>query len=369
MKIAVFIEDFGATGVVRNALAIAGRLAESGQEVILVAARPEGVLRDRAPSGVATVELGSGAARRGRKALMRRSIPSLRKFLRDHKPDVLFSGGNHGHLLCLVASAFLPCRTIVRVSNDLAHGGEGDPNPLGGALRRLKFRFILNRADRVVLVSHRLLEQVAALDVRLARKAVVIPNGVDAETVREQAEGPDSGFGLAPPFALATGRLVPQKNFATLLEALAIARRSADLRLLLIGSGPLRGTLEEQARRLGIDGALRIVDPVPNPFPAMKQAEVVVLPSWWEGSSNVLLEALACGTPVVASRTAGSADEILDRGRYGLLVDPDDPDAMASAILQQMGPRTVPPKDRAKSYDRRASLDAYEGLIAELAAR
>ena len=100
---------------------------------------------------------------------------------------------------------------------------------------------------------------------------------------------------------LAMGRLVPQKNFATLLEALAIARRSKDVRLLLIGTGPMKAALLALAEGLGISDAVQMIDPVPNPFPIMKRSAAMILPSWWEGSSNVLLEAIACGTPVVAS--------------------------------------------------------------------
>jgi glycosyltransferase involved in cell wall biosynthesis len=203
----------------------------------------------------------------------------------------------------------------------------------------------------------------------LARKAVVIPNGVDVAAVCAQAEQPAAGFDYNGPVALAVGRLVAQKNFGTLLEAVAIARRSIDLNLLLIGAGPLKAELEESARGLGLGDAFRIIDPVSNPFPLFRQADVIVLPSWWEGSSNVLLEALACGTPVVASRTAGSAEEVLDEGRYGLLVDPSDAQALADAIIRQVGPDALGPQDRAADYDRSKSLDAYADLIAGLDAR
>ena len=95
----------------------------------------------------------------------------------------------------------------------------------------------------------------------------------------------------------------------------------------------------------------------------------MILPSWWEGSSNVLLEAIACGTPVVASRTAGNAAEILGDDEYGLLVDPSSAEELAAAILTQIGPGPTLPKDRAQAYDRSVAMTAYAQLVDGLAAK
>jgi glycosyltransferase involved in cell wall biosynthesis len=95
----------------------------------------------------------------------------------------------------------------------------------------------------------------------------------------------------------------------------------------------------------------------------MREAGLFALPSLWEGSSNVLLEALACGTPIVASRTAGDAELILDRGRFGLLADPADPADWAGAILRQLGSERVLPGDRADGFSRQAALASYLALF------
>jgi len=283
MKIIVFVEDFGATGVVRNAIAIAGRLAEIGHDVTLLAAKPDGVLRASVPEAVVSASLNEHGESGSRKAVMRRSFARFRKFVVREKPDIVFSSGNHGHLLVLGGTRLLPCRTIVRISNDLDHrGSEREVGAWSAFTRKLKFRTILTLADRVVLVSARLLDQVKALDPALARKAVVIPNGVDVEAVRAQAEDelPEpSLFTGDAPVIVAMGRLVPQKNFAMLLHAVAIARKSKDLRLLVIGTGPLEAPLFLVADRLGIADALRVIGPVANPFPIMKRSAAMILPS------------------------------------------------------------------------------------------
>lgn len=370
MKIAIFIDDFSATGVVVNSIAIARRLHDRGCAVRLVASQAEGALLDTVPDGVTIVGLlpagNTKASRRGR---LRRSIPEFRKQLKAFAPDVLFSAGNHGHLASVMASRGLSgCRTIVRISNDLDHMIDGKPvRPFSRWWRVLKFRTVAAFADRLVFVSPHLLRSEAVLGKGAIRKAVVIPNGVDAEAVRKRAAEPVSHRWLSDvgehPLVLAVGRLAPQKNFDNLLRAVAIARRSRPVRLLLTGSGPLKQALQEQAAALGIGEAVEFMAPVSNPIPFIAGASVLALPSWWEGSSNVLLEALACGTPIVASRTAGSAEDVLDSGRYGLLVDPGDPEAMAAALLRQAGDDRILPGDRALDFSRDAALAAYADLI------
>jgi len=369
-RVAIFIDDFSATGVVVNSIAIARRLLERGCVVQMIASQAEGALIGTVPEGVTVVGLlpadKAGSARPGR---LRRSLPEFRRRLREFAPDVLFSAGNHGHLASALASLGLPkCRIIVRISNDLDHMIDGKPvKPYSRWWRILKFRTVAMFADKLVFVSPHLVRSEKVLGKGGIRKAVVIPNGVDARVVRERAKHEVSHEWLSStaeqPLVLAVGRLAGQKNFENLLRAIAHARRSRPLRLLLIGSGPLESALREQAAALGIAQDVDFMAPVPNPIPFIAGASVLALPSWWEGSSNVLLEALACGTPIVASRTAGSAEDVLDHGRYGVLVDPGDPVAMGEGLLRQIGGDVRLPGDRALAFSRDAALDAYVDLI------
>jgi glycosyltransferase involved in cell wall biosynthesis len=190
---------------------------------------------------------------------------------------------------------------------------------------------------------------------------------VDIEAVRRRAretcDHPWLSDAADVPVVLGVGRLVRQKNFGALIRAVGLARKVRPLRLLIIGSGPLQDELEAEVQRLGLSDCVAIIPPVANPMPYLARAAVVALPSWWEGSSNVLLEGLACGTPIVASRTAGSAQHVLDSGRYGLLVDPGDPEEMAAALLRQIGKDVLLPGDRALDFSREAALNAYAELI------
>ena len=369
VKVAIFIEDFSATGVVTNAIAIARHLSQQGCDVHLLATQDKGPLRESLGEGIEVISLlepeKTATTRRGR---LRRAIPAFRQKLKQLSPDVLLSAGNHGHLATALVSRLVSgCHTIVRVSNDLDHMIDGKPTrPYSRWLRLAKFRTMAAVADKIVFVSPHLVRSRAMSGKKSARKAVVIPNGVDVEAVRERARAACDHPWLDDrdvPLVLGVGRLALQKNFGNLLRAIAIAKKTRPLRLLLIGSGILREELLRDAQALGIADAVEILRPIDNPMPYIGRASVLALPSWWEGSSNVLLEAMACGTPVIASRTAGNAEDVLDHGRYGVLVDPGDPESIAAALLLQCSDVARRPEGRAMEFSRNSSLEAYADLI------
>jgi glycosyltransferase involved in cell wall biosynthesis len=127
---------------------------------------------------------------------------------------------------------------------------------------------------------------------------------------------------------VAVGRLVPQKNHALAVEALALL---PDVRLAILGEGELRGELERLVEERGLAGRIVLPGVRADARAIVAAADVLVLPSRWEGLPLVVLEALAAGTPVVATAVRG-VRELLADGSTGLLVDPDDPAALAAAV-------------------------------------
>lgn len=372
-RIAIFVDDLSATGVVRNAIAIANRLHTEGWEACVVASRAEGTLRSGLVEGIPVRQLiDDGSSPPSRRTRLIRSFKYYRRFLKSFRPDVLLSAGNHGHWPTILAAKAVPgCRTVFRISNDIEHRSEDTSRKgLRGLGRRLKLKLVSDYSDLMVVVSPHLLGHPVIASAHSAGKVALIPNGVDVDEVRERAQGHCDHPWLADdaeePFVLGVGRLVRQKNFKALIRALALARGAKPLRLLIIGSGPLQEELECEAARLGIGESVAIIPPVANPMPYMARAAVVAVPSWWEGSSNVLLEALACGTPVVASETAGSARLVLDEGRYGALVDPANVDQIAAALLRQCSEFAALPSIRARDFSIDEALDAYSSAISDL---
>ena len=373
-SIAIFVHDLSATGVVRNALAIARHMQDVARWRVRLLLGHEGGDLASAADGIARDVLLTDEEAHGRRSrALIRAIPRLRALIRDNPPNILLSAGNHAHLPCLLATRGLqrPLR-VYRISNDLAHKSGGLGALPGAIRRRLVAGWIARDAARLVLVSPNLAREAVLGRALRKGKAVVIRNGVPLAAVAAQKDAPcgHPWFDEDIPVLIAVGRLVQQKNFPTLLHALARARRTRELRLILLGGGSPenQAELEELAASLGLTGALDFVGRVANPFPYIARAAALVLPSFWEGSANVLLEAMACGTPVVASRTAGNAAEVIGNGQYGVLVDPADADAMAEAILRQCDPATrIAPGTRAQDFDIRKTLNAYARLFAELA--
>ncbi len=364
--IAIFVHNLAATGVVRNAIAIATEAVQNGHAVDLVVWRAEGTLADSLDPAIRLVTLDRSGIASGRGSELVRALLPLRRYLRTEKPALILSAGNHGHLLVWAAlRGMSSIQRIYRISNELAR-----PDEKGTMKSRLRHRIamlLLRDADRIVTVSQRL-RDVMGDD----PKITVIPNGVAVEKVRAAAQHPCEHPWLqdgAPPVMMGIGRFVRQKNWKNLLSALAIVNRSTDLRLIILGAGSERARhwLEAEIAANGLSGKVALPGTVANPFAWLARARLFALPSFWEGSPNVLLEAMACGVPVVASWSAGNAAEILDGGRFGLLIDPNDPEEIARAILTQYDPASrIVPQKRAEAFDLSVTLTRYRQLLGVL---
>ena len=144
---------------------------------------------------------------------------------------------------------------------------------------------------------------------------------------------------------LAAGRLHIQKDFPTLLRAFALVRKEIPSRLVILGEGEKRKELEDLAQELGIRKDLDLPGFVENPYKYMKRAAVFVLSYQWEGLPTVLVEAMACGCPVVSTDCPSGPREILENGRWGKLVPPGDPMKLAEAIKEILTNRNRFPAD------------------------
>ncbi|WP_298398672.1 glycosyltransferase [Sphingobium sp.] len=370
MKIALYVHALAATGVVRNVRLLAADLTARGHDVELVTALPGG-------AGVADVRHHALLPDAGGSRLLQkwRAMPRLHAHLRATRPNLLISAGNHGHLTVLLGSRARPgLRRLYRISNDMRRAALGTPKGLIASTgRMLMARLLAADADHLVLVSPTLAEGVPPFARALAAgRASVIENAIDADAARRQADFPAPHPWLEEPVPvlLAIGRLAPQKNFPTLIDAFARLRQERPARLILLGESrdDARQSLYRRAAALGVEADLLLPGAVDNVFPWIARAAAFILPSWWEGSANVLLEAMALNRPIVASHSAGNAAALLDHGRHGLLIDPADPDAMAQAMARQIDPATrLLPGDRIDAYDLSGWSDAWQRTLARFA--
>lgn len=371
--VAIMLFDLSVSGVSRNAVRVANAAQAAGLRTEVWLAQPRGELREALAPAIAVpglgAELAPGYTRRQRKAASAALAGSLASLYDERRPAVALSAGNHFHDLAVAARRLASnheMRLLGRVSN-AAPNANRSLNPLKLLMKRRKAAARYAEMDRLIAVSREIKnELVGRLKVPEA-KIALIPNGIDLAFVEQQS----ASLAAWPweddtPVILGVGRLTPQKNFELLIDAFAIARRERPLRLAILGGGPdgAQEALIDRAQSLGVADDVWLPGHVANPFPFYGQADLFALPSRWEGMSNALLEAMACGCPVVATTSAVGSAEILDGGRYGRLAGAE-PAALASAILASLDDRI--PADtliaRAGEFDLEASLRGYVELF------
>jgi glycosyltransferase involved in cell wall biosynthesis len=356
----LYVHDLRGSGVVTNAIALARRLGAE-RETLLVAGYDKGLNRTVDVSPARLVVL-SGAEEPERPRLA--AGLKLRRLVRDRKASLVMSLGNYGHKSVFVATSGHKVNAVYRISNEIGRPVKG----LRNLKRRSWHRLFLLSAKRIVLVGRALAEQPLFARAIASGRAAYIPNGVDVDRARALAEAPaphawfsDAGA----PVVLTIGRIHPQKNLEGLIDAAALAIQQMPMRLMIVGSGdPQRiARLKARAAELGMSDAVMFAGETDNVFAWLKHARPFVLPSHWEGSSTALLEALALRVPVVAARQAGDARFVLGDGKYGVIVDADEPASIAAGMVTQLGPDAILPGDRVEAYRLSATHQLYLDLL------
>jgi glycosyltransferase involved in cell wall biosynthesis len=165
------------------------------------------------------------------------------------------------------------------------------------------------------------------------------------------------------------GRLTAAKDFPTLVRAFAVVRAQRPARLVIVGDGEERGALLDLAKTLGIEKDMRLTGFDTNPYRYMSRSAVFVLSSQWEGFGNVLVEAMALGTPVVSTNCESGPAEILEDGRWGKLVPVKDHRALATAILHTLAQPGPDARKRAEDFSVDRIVEEYLALLLPIGSR
>jgi glycosyltransferase involved in cell wall biosynthesis len=202
----------------------------------------------------------------------------------------------------------------------------------------------------------------------MAGRIVVAPNGVLTPELERMAaeEVPDRTLFRADcPVVLAVGRLSHVKDFGTLIRAFALVRREHLARLVILGEGPKRKRLEALVRKLGLENDVRLPGFVKNPYAYMARARLLVVSSLTETGPNVLIEALACGIPVVATDCDYGPREILQGRWFGSLVPVRDPVSMAGTVLERLRstPRPVDAGNELRCYRHQVAAGRFWEIV------
>ena len=296
--------------------------------------------------------------------------------LRRFKPHVVLSFRKGMSLIALGAVSIYGrsrVRFIAREGNNtLAVIDDEVKSELARSLVRQITAYCYRSADRLLTICHEMardLEGQLGLDPAHVR---TIYNAVDIREVAARAAEP-APEAPVDPYLIGVGRLDRQKGFDVLLRAFARLPERATHRLLLLGEGPELESLQRLAAELGIAERVLLPGWSKNPWALMRRAALFALPSRWEGFGNVVIEAMASGTPVVVSDCSYGPKEIVRHGRDGLIVPTDDDAALASALRQiladpQLRERFIAAgAERARDFDVNQIVKSYERLFAEVA--
>jgi glycosyltransferase involved in cell wall biosynthesis len=343
---------------------IARGLAECGHCVDLVLSKAEGPYLEAVPSDVRLVNLG---ARR-----LLTSLPGLVRYLRRERPDAVLSALTQANIVALWARRLARVDTCVVVSEHSTFSiAAANPRNRRSRLLPHLARYFYPWADSIIAVSEGAADDLAAT-LRIDRQRIhVVYNPVVtpelAHLAREPVDHPwFSGGG--PPVILGVGRLTKPKDFPTLVRAFAMVRQQREARLVILGEGEDRPQLEQLVQQLALEQNVSLPGFVDNPYSYMARARVFALSSRWEGFGNVLVEAMACGTPVVSTDCPHGPREILEDGRWGKLVPVGNPQALASSILDTLSkpPDQQGPRQRASSFTIDSAIDKYLNILQSL---
>ena len=358
--------NLAAGGAQRQLINIANGFHRRGYEVSVFLFHDKGNLRDSldksikifSPSSVKFLE-------KPRLLWILYGTLRLLGIVMTEKPDLLYSR-QWPKMPAAITGKILKVKTVSVEGNNLEHTLLLRKRPLLFRIRRLCARL----SDKVVANSRSLAREVKDV-FGLDSDVAVIYNGIDIEDIREKSREKQDHewFGTETPLVLAMGYLKDdQKGFSYLLEALEIVNRKKPARLIIIGNGK-KEKLEELSKKLSIKDRTDFFSTVPNPFPYMAKADIFACSSLYEGLSNVILEALALGKPVISTDHKHGADEIIENGKSGILVPARDPQKMADAILRVLEDAELrrnleeEAKKRSENFSMDKMISSYEKLL------
>ena len=360
-RIAFFIPSLIAGGGAERVLVnIARGFAERGFPVDMVLAKASGPYLASLPPSVRVIDLG---ARR-----VIGTLPGLVRYLRRERPSVLVASLSHANVVALWARAIARVRTRVFVTeHNIALWDMPSAPGNGGRFIPYFAAAFYPWADGVIAVSQGVARDIARRTKTPPERIHVIYNPVVTPEVLEGARAaldhPWFASG-SPPVVLSAGRLTWEKSFSCLIRAFAMVRKRRTVRLIILGEGPERPRLEALVRELRLEADVQLPGFVMNPYAFMSRAAVFVLSSTSEGLPSALIEALATGTPVVATDCPSGPREILQDGRLGRLVPVGDPAALARGVTAALEePRPQISRDAWQSFALETIVDRYRSAL------
>ena len=360
-QFSLLLPDLRAGGAERVNINLANEFVARGYSVDVVVMRATGDLMPLLDPKIRVINLGT--------ARMRGVFRPLTRYLRETQPSSLLACMWPLTVLAIAARAASRTRTrLVVAEHTTWSAAERSRDTFHHLNLTTTMRLAFPRADGVVTVSQGAANDLANI-ARLPRDRVMaiynpIVGGAKPAVTEEVPESLDWAAGPHHKI-LAVGTLKAIKDYATLLQAFAILRRSVNAKLLILGEGEERGPLERLIADLGIAADVSLPGFVTSTEAYYRKADLHVLSSVGEGLPTVIVEALEQGVPVVSTDCPSGPREILDHGRYGALVPVGDAEALARAMQDSLGREhdRASLKSRAADFSVTKAADAYLDLL------
>lgn len=360
--ISVFLPSVGGGGAERVMVILANEFANKGHKVDLVLARAVGEYVSEVSSKVNVIDLNAVS--------VGASLLPLVKYLIEKKPDAMLTALNYVNVIAIFAKliARSHVRLVISERSNLSNNikfSKGLSARLVFPLVKLTYKF----ADAIVAVSkgvaNDLLEHVNVDN----KKLFVVYNPVVDASIFKHASAQVSHKWIESknvPVILAAGRLNPAKDFFNLIKAFSYVREKIKCKLIILGEGDQRQALEKFVIELGLKEDIDLPGFAENPFSFMKNSNLFVLSSLYEGLPNVLIQALACGVPVVSTDCPSGPAEILENGRWGRLVPTGNSEELANAMMQALESslNDLPKgRERAMEFNYECAVDSYLRIL------
>jgi glycosyltransferase involved in cell wall biosynthesis len=332
LKISFFLPNLNGGGAERVIVMLANAAAQRGYDVELVVGSDTGPYREEVAPAVLLVNL-----RQPRTLLC---LPALTRYLILRRPHCAVSTLMRANVVLLLAASLVRgTRVVVREASMSVDFRRAAKKGLTEKLLPWLARVMYPRAHCVVAVSEDTREFINRLIGKATLPVAVIPNPISVADAHAKSLAPvdHQWFTLEHEVVLGVGRFEAEKNFQLLIRAFSeVAKVRPKARLVLLGQGSQRAELERLAMDLGVREKVDFPGFQVNPFPFFRAADVFVLSSLTEGFPNVLAQALAVGTPVVATSCCSSVREILRHGDFGRLTNPSSSTELTAAILDTL---------------------------------
>ena len=362
--VAILLDRFGSGGVERVACHVANGLHRSGISVEMVVLEETGPVRALLEPAIPVACIGApGVSRRGRRTIA--AVPAIARYLRERQPKVLHSPWNHtnGPASLAIHLARFEGAFVPKITNPLLNDRMTSRHRW---IRRAFYRWGLRRARMILVLSRASVGEIAAMDRALQPRTRVVHNPYVSREMLQRARDRDA---VDPPIILSIGRLSQQKNQAMLLRA---AARLGDRpwRVRICGNGPEEHALRALARELGIEDRLDLAGFVGDAAKEYLRATVLAVSSRWEGLPAIVLEAIACGCPVVSTRSSAGLVELLRQAGAREPVAIDDEEGFADALAAALdGKLPVVPASVSLPYTIESSIAEHVELFCEILGR